>query len=273
MDRRTLMVAGAATLLTAGAWRAADAPKGDPIVVGHSFRLEDGAFPAPTTVNVWLPSSYGEGDRRYPVLYLLDGGVNEDFHHISGLARISGDYGVTREFIVVGIESGATRRRDMTFPSNLADDLKAIPVNGGSGEFRRLIAERVIPWTETRFRTSSERVVMGESLAGLFVLETLLKQPELFTGYIAVDPSLWWNGGSLVRALDLPGWKLTGRQRRLWLTVSSQGSAAEAQAIADGLKDGVDVTFVPMPEETHASIYHPAATRAFRSMFAQPPKG
>ena len=31
------------------------------------------------------------------------------------------------------------------------------------------------------------------ALAGLFVVETLFLQPDLFDTYIALDPSLWWN--------------------------------------------------------------------------------
>lgn len=39
---------------------------------------------------------------------------------------------------------------------------------------------------------------MGESLAGLFIVETLLAEPVLFDHYVALDPSVWWNGGALV---------------------------------------------------------------------------
>ena len=39
---------------------------------------------------------------------------------------------------------------------------------------------------------------MGESLAGLFVVETFFLEPELFDTYIAIDPSLWWNNQKLV---------------------------------------------------------------------------
>ena len=38
---------------------------------------------------------------------------------------------------------------------------------------------------------------MGESLAGLFVMETFLLEQDLFDTYIAIDPSLWWNNQKL----------------------------------------------------------------------------
>jgi len=268
MNRRMLL-AGAAVIFATPA--SAQADGGMPIVTGQSFQIASNVLGEARKLNVWLPGTYGEGQQRYPVLYLLDGGEQEDFHHISGLANISGAYGVTREFIVVGVESGRERRHHMTFLSTLPDDVKAIPLNGGAAEFRRYLAENVIPWVEANFRTSPERVVMGESLAGLFVVETLLRQPGLFEGYIAIDPSLWWDGGSLVRQRDLPGWTEMRPRRRVFLALSNQGPEAEVRALADGLGGTTALTFRPMPEETHGSIYHPAATYAVRALFAPPP--
>ena len=48
-----------------------------------------------------------------------------------------------------------------------------------------------------RWRVSGERAIVGESLAGLFIVETFLLEPGLFQRYIALSPSVWWNGGEL----------------------------------------------------------------------------
>lgn len=271
MLRRSLLTLAGAALAAGPALADPPLPGEHPIVMGTSYVLPSAILGAERRVNVWLPPSYGRGEQRYPVLYLIDGGEDEDFHHISGLARISGEYGVTREFIVVGVESGPTRRRDMTFPSTDADDLRSIPVNGGAERYRRFLTEEVRRWVDGRYRTSGERAIMGESLGGLFVVETLLRQPDAFDAYIAVDPSLWWNKGSLVRETGLPGWRALTPRRRAYVALSSQGPAAEAGALADGLRTVTDLTYEPMAKETHASIYHPAATRAFRVIFAPPP--
>ena len=50
---------------------------------------------------------------------------------------------------------------------------------------------------EARYRTSGESAVLGESLAGLFITETFLKEPAAFDHYIAVSPSMWWGGQEL----------------------------------------------------------------------------
>ena len=56
-----------------------------------------------------------------------------------------------------------------------------------------------MPQVNSRYRTTDETAIVGESLAGLFVVETFLLEPDLFDSYLAFDPSLWWNGGQLVR--------------------------------------------------------------------------
>ena len=49
-----------------------------------------------------------------------------------------------------------------------------------------------MPWVEARYRTNGKDAIIGESLAGLFIVETLFEDPTLFDDYIAVSPSLWW---------------------------------------------------------------------------------
>lgn len=270
MNRRMLLAGSAASLMAATP-AFAEPAGGKPIVIGESFELPSTFLGETRRLNVWLPASYKDTGPRLPVLYLLDGGVDEDFHHISGLANISGAYGLTREFIVVGVESGPNRRYHMTSRSEDADDLKVIPRNGGASEYRRFLGDEVFDWVETRYRTSSERVVMGESLAGLFVVETLLRQPAMFRSYIAVDPSLWWAKGALVREAALPGWPPMDAKRRAFIALSGQGPAAEGAVLRDRLDGAVKLDYRVMGDETHASIYHPAATYAFRAIFAPPP--
>jgi len=102
-----------------------------------------------------------------------------------------------RPFILVGIEN-TERRRDMTGPTENADDKKIAPRVGGSEAFRRFIGQELIPRVKARYRTTRESAIVGESLAGLFVVETFLLEPSLFDTYIAFDPSLWWNNRKLV---------------------------------------------------------------------------
>lgn len=226
-------------------------------------------------INVYLPPSYAEGDKSYPVLYLLDGGVQEDFFHIAGIASLAADFRNIREFIVVGIE-GIDRYHDMTSPSTVASDRERLPTSGGATAFRSFLAGELKPYVEQHFRVTDETVLIGESMAGLFVTETFLKQPDLFAGYIAVSPSVWWDAESLVRGADSLLQKPFPPYRRLYLTIANEGGemrhgvdllvgALKAHPPAD-----LDWTFAPMEQEIHGTIFHPAALAAVRKFFAAP---
>ena len=61
---------------------------GKPIVIGQSYVMHSTVLNADRRVNVYLPQDYGDPKRTFPVLYLLDGGEDEDFHHITGLVAV-----------------------------------------------------------------------------------------------------------------------------------------------------------------------------------------
>ena len=110
-----------------------------------------------------------------------------------------------------------------------------------------------------------------ESLAGLFVVETFLKDPALFDTYIAISPSLWWDRGSLARsapallAAQAPG------PRRLYLSLGDEGPAMGLDPLLAALKTappkGLTWRHDPRSEEHHNTIYHPAASAALRWLY------
>lgn len=246
-----------------------------PVVIGRSYALPSALMGATREINVWLPPGYEAGQARYPVLYLLDGGRDQDFHHISGLAQLGTVNGTTRDVIVVGIAS-VDRRNELALPTEDAELIAQYPTQGQSERLRRFIAEEVQPFVDGRFRTDGQRALMGESLAGLFVVETFLKEPQMFDAYVAVSPSLWWDGGRLARQSGAHLRDHSNDPRTLILTLGDEG--AEMQGPMDvliaNLRDyalpGVKWDFTPRPTESHATIYHGAALDAFRRLYATP---
>src|SRR5690606_30638237 len=106
----------------------------------------------------------------------------------AGLAQLGAISWLTEEFIVVGVET-VDRRRELAFPVERDAQLKEdYPTAGGSAQFRRHLVDRVKPFVEGCYRASGEDIVLGESLAGLFIVETFLQLPEAFDTYIAIDP-------------------------------------------------------------------------------------
>ena len=206
---------------------ASEAPR--PIIIGQSYRIPSAILGASHVVNVQLPEHYGDARRTFPVLYLLDGGEHEDFDHIAGLAQINAAYGQGQEMIVVGIE-GVDRRHDLTSPSSIPTDLKTAPTSGGAEAYRRFLTEELRPWVQSRFRTNGRTGLIGESLAGLFVLETFLRKPGSFSDYIAVSPSLWWNGGNVVSLARQRLRDGSYAGKRLWIALETPAPPADAAA-------------------------------------------
>jgi len=279
MIRRQLLLATLAWTLSAEARPPANTPtdSGRPVAIGRSYTVPSKILGGKRRVNVYLPPGYADAKRSFPVLYLLDGGEAEDFHHITGLAQVAAFNGKTQEVIVVGIE-GVDRKHDLTHPSKVPRDLEELPTSGGSAAYRRFLVEELKPWVAARYRTSGRTALIGESLAGLFVTETFLRAPGNFDDYIAVSPSLWWEDEALSKeaAADLRSGGFRGR--RLYLGIGNEGGEMRTgidrlvQALKDDGPDGLDWRFDPRPDERHDTIYHPAALAAIRALFPVPDK-
>ena len=250
------------------------AQEGEPIVIGRSFSVASSALDAQRTVNVWTPPGYAEGDKRYPVIYLIDGGLAQDFEHIAGLAQLGAISWLTQEFVVVGVET-VDRRRELAFPVERDAQLKKdYPTAGESARFRRYLVDEVKPFVEARYRTSGEDLVLGESLAGLFIVETFLHQPAAFDTYIAMDPSLWWDQGRLSEEAAALMARHDGEPHRLWLSVGSetleQPAPTERLLAALRARPEVELHYEPRPQLSHATIYHPTAWEALQRLYPRP---
>jgi predicted alpha/beta superfamily hydrolase len=161
--------------------------------------------------------------------------------------------------MLVGIEN-TQRRRDMTGPTSVESDRQTAPNIGGSAAFRGFISEELVPHIEGRYAVNQQRAVIGESLTGLFIIETLFVQPELFETYIAIDPSVWWNGEQWPREAGTRLASLVGSKFRLLLTsAGKQGNGLEVDRMAQTLcshpQEGFSWSYLPRPELRHDNIY------------------
>ena len=251
--------------------RQSPAPAERAAVLGEAFAIDSKVLGERRTINVYLPPGYASATDRYPVLYMPDGGMAEDFPHVAGDVDVSIKNAVIRPVIVVGIEN-TERRRDLLAATTRADEREIAPHAGGSDRFRRFLRDELKPRIAARYRTTTESALVGESFAGLFVVETLLVEPTLFDGYIAADPSLWWNDEELVAHANprLVGW--TAGPKRLYVAASSDAPLDAIDALFTALRinapAGVTWTYEPMPAERHATIFPTAALHGVRTVFA-----
>jgi predicted alpha/beta superfamily hydrolase len=258
------MLLALACLFSGPVHAGAASPAAVPIVIGETRELTfaDGDS---RQINVYLPDGYAGGDKRYPVLYVIDGGLSQDFLHVAGTSALNAIWGRSLPAIVVGIES-KDRRAELIGSPGTAAQHKQYPTAGQSARFRDFLRNQVKPLVEANYRTSGEDGVIGESLAGLFIVETWLREPGLFDRYAAIDASLWWQDGALSK--DASG-LLAGKQPRgpLFLTYSNEGPETSDAADRVASAGGSLVCLSPRTDLTHATAYHTLSPQALQFLF------
>lgn len=246
------------------------APTADPVPGHDSFTVESRELGEARRINVYTPPSYRAAvparTPSLPVLYMPDGGLDEDFPHVANTVDSLIALGVIRPVIVVGVPN-TQRRRDLTGPTRVASDSAIAPRVGGSAAFRRFLRQELMPEVERRYRTTPERSIIGESLAGLFIVETFLEEPALFTHYVALDPSVWWDKGALVDSAGARLGAFDAASRTLYLASSdvadiAAGTARLAMVIRVSRPRGLRWRYEPRPDLTHATIFRAIKPKA-----------
>ena len=265
---KTALVFG--LLLGAGAATGKD----DTMPAHLTLRIPSKLLAETRVVNVYVPPGYdGKAELRYPVLYMLDGGEKEDFPHLvetlDGLITAN----EIPPMVLVGIEN-TERRRDLTGPTTVDSDREIAPVVGGSAVFREFIDKELKPQIAMFYKINDASAIIGESLAGLFVVETLFVKPELFDTYIALDPSVWWNAEQWWREA---GKRLDGSADiHARLLLSSAGDSGDSTAhLADALCSNplpnLQWSYARHPELRHANIFHKLERKMLIQAFSGKP--
>ncbi|PJJ61007.1 hypothetical protein CLV45_2444 [Hymenobacter chitinivorans DSM 11115] len=129
--------------------------------------------------------------------------------------------------IVIGIVH-ADRLSELTTGTE-----KEFPNFVGSGEkFMSFVEKELIPYVDATYPTTTYRTLIGHSVGGLTVVNTLLHNPSLFNSYVSLDGALWWNDQKVVKEAKtiLPAHNYKGK--KLFL------------AMANRLERGVDTLSV-----------------------------
>jgi Predicted hydrolase of the alpha/beta superfamily len=261
---------GAAPVVSSAA---VEVPGADSVLAHETFTIQSAVVGETRRINVYTPPQYRGTSQKFPVLYMPDGGLDEDFPHVIRTVDSLIALHAIRPIIVVGIPN-TQRRRDLTGPTRVKSDSAIAPRVGGSADFRRFIGDELIPEINRRYRTTSERGIMGESLAGLFIVETFLEKPDMFTHYIAFDPSVWWNSGALIDSSASLIAKFDANPRTLYLATSKEPSTAVGIARLDSLLHSAPPhelrwTYEPRVDLEHSTIFRAVKPKAIVDAFRQ----
>ena len=128
------------------------------VVIGERLELQSQLLNETRTVLIGKPATYGNGEDRYPVLYLLDD--DGHFHHTTGIVNFLSRNQRIPEVLVVAIPN-TDRTRDLTPPSQVKEDIDRAPTHGGADTFLRFISDELMPWVEQNYRTRPYRILVG----------------------------------------------------------------------------------------------------------------
>ena len=77
----------------------------DPIPEHDTYTISSKIVNEDRVINVWTPLTYKQSTDSFPVLYMADGGIKEDFPHIANTLEKLIAEGKIPPFILVGIQS------------------------------------------------------------------------------------------------------------------------------------------------------------------------
>lgn len=153
-------------------WQKKDVPHGLMSIVYY----ESDATNSTRRMFVWTPPGYFAGKEKFPTLYLLHGGGDNDTNWPG-----QGKAGWILDNLYA---EGKIVPMVVVMPDG------SIPAQ----TFAKDLANSIVPYVESNFRVyddADQRALAGLSMGGLEVLETMIYYPDKFS-YINVMSSGWW---------------------------------------------------------------------------------
>jgi len=175
------------------------------IIIGTKYEIESKILNQERTYIVNLPDSYkSESTQAYPVIVIIDGGYY--FNLFTGIIGEMTNNEQVPEMIIIGL-SKVDRVKDYT-PTNSIISLNGnkdenyLKTSGESTLFLDFIEKELLVEIDNKYRTNSFKIMVGQSFGGLLAATSYLSSRALFDGYIAIDPSFWWDNQYVVREID-----------------------------------------------------------------------
>jgi predicted alpha/beta superfamily hydrolase len=162
---------------------------------GFSEKIPSKVLGEDRQILIHIPNSNGgrwiKEKGRYPVIYVLDG--DENFNSVVSIVEHMEETSLCPPMIVVGIVHN-DRLSELTTGSD--SEFKGL--TGKGEQFMSFVEEELIPYINSTYPTTSYKMLIGHSIGGLTVVNTLLHKPNLFNSYVSLDGALWWNNAKVV---------------------------------------------------------------------------
>jgi predicted alpha/beta superfamily hydrolase len=218
------------------------------------------------TVLVYLPPSYSALTKPYPVVYVTDGSWH--IHHLSGIISFLVGNNFMPDSILVAIPH-LDRDQDL-----VPQALNTTNASGNADLFLSFIEFELIPYINETYHTQPYRALAGHSYGGLFTTYTMIHHPNLFNGYIAADPSLWWDNQRMQTEMQSLLANIPGFERSYYFDQSEipdMGGVQFSNMLTNNAPPSFRWMFERKADETHNSIVHKSFYNGLEFIFSDWP--
>lgn len=175
---------------------------------------------------VWLPPGYdSESVKRYPVLYMHDGGSVFATWRIDEIAKPLITSQQIEPLIIVMVTNRGTE--DDRFENYTPTRVSNFRSSGKADFYGQMLVEELKPLIDSEYRTLTDApntALGGTSLGGLVSLYLGLKHPTVFGKLAVMSPSVWWDDKLIIRNVKTLASKPS---LKIWLDIG-QGEGLRA---------------------------------------------
>ena len=159
-------------------------------------------------VYLYLPDSYQEGEKHYPVMYMFDGHnvfFDEDatFGKSWGMNKYLQNY--KKDIIVVAVECNHEGNRRIVEYSPMSFENSTLGrIRGKGNVYMNWLVNTLKPYIDTHYRTLPDRentIIAGSSLGGLMALYAVCVYNHVFQRAACLSPSLWVSPGKVLEII------------------------------------------------------------------------
>ncbi len=179
--------------------------------------------------------------------------------------------------IIVGIVN-VDRNRDYT-PTYAPEQPGGLryPTSGKADKFLEFLDTELFSFIDSHYRTEPFRVLSGWSFGGLLTVYTYFTHNHLFSAYLAMSPSLWWDGDLYVKKTDTFLSQEQLSTKPLVVTIGArEGGGDIGRSVKDGFipkmrkRQGKTIPFtsIEIPGEGHSYVPLKAYYEGLSALFA-----